>query len=101
MSNYEIKYENDNYNIIINNMDKDLSDIIGNLDIKKIKKITITGVLKDKNDLLNKCINVEELIIIDCNNINDYWDYMNKMRSNAILNGKKFSCFFKSIKTDD
>ena len=96
MSNYEIKYENDEYYVIINYMDKDLSDIIGNYDTNKIKEITIKGKLKDKNDILSKCVNVEELIIIDCENINDYWDYMNKMRSNAIIKGLKFKCILKS-----
>lgn len=101
-SNYEIKKENDKYNIIIKNKgkeDKDLSDIINNYDTNKIYKITIIGKFKDKNDLLSKCINLKELTIKYCENIKDipktlinlkeiniiYCDYINTYRTPNIL----------------
>lgn len=46
--------------------DKDLSDVIGDKDINKIYKLTIIGGLKDKNDLLSKCINMKQMDLEIC-----------------------------------
>ena len=88
MSKYEkieIKRELFYYSVIIKNTDKDLSDIIENYDIEQIYKISIVGDLEDKNDILSQCVNLQELTLKYCNNIEDIPDTLINLKNLNIM----------------
>lgn len=88
MSKYEtieIKKELFYYSVIIKNTDKDLSDIIKNYDIDLIFKMYIVGDLEDKNNILSQCVNLQELTLKYCNNIDDIPDTLINLKKINIL----------------
>ena len=88
MSKYEkieIKRELFYYSVIIKNTNKDLSEIIENYDIERIFKISIVGDLEDKNDILSQCVNLQELSLKYCNNIEDIPDTLINLKNLNIM----------------
>lgn len=74
MSKYEtieIKKELFYFSVIIKNTDKDLSEIIENYDNDLIFKMYIVGDIEDKKNILSQCVNLQELTLKYCNNIED------------------------------